>query len=180
VHYSLLDTALPNSEDGYTSIRPDGFYSAFAIALTGEDVSVFVCGGGAGTNPQSGQPFVNIEVKSPSYAQSSTTPDGGLPLPLTAGSYAIGFEDVPDPDLTMTSSLALLWVGTFPQPPATGATLVASAYSGTVTLTTVEPGHVVGSFDVELVEWTNGSFDITNMEHFSGTFDTTPCPGTVQ
>jgi hypothetical protein len=172
VHYALVDPTLPY---GPGSIRPDGLYSSFEIVLAGNSLAAFYGCNDAGT--WDSQPIVAIDVRSASY----TTPDGGLLLPVTPGMYDVGFVDASDnttsPDPNATSSLALVWVGTIPKAPHYGVTLQAIASTGTVTLTTVEPGHVAGSFNVGVVNWVNGAFDMTNVHSFTGTFETTTCPG---
>jgi hypothetical protein len=174
VHYGLLDPAL-----GYT--RPDGLYSSFAVVLAGNSVPAFYGCVDAGT--WDSQTIVNIQMKSQSDPGPTFPMDGGvqLPLPLTPRTYDIGFVNVNNnttpPSPSDTSSLALLWVGTIPKAPQLGVTLQAIASTGTVTLTTVEPGHVAGSFHVGVVHWVNGAFDTTTVYDFAGTFDTTTCPG---
>ena len=66
-------------------------------------------------------------------------------------------------------------------PDGGGAITVASALTGTVTLTTIVPGHIVGSFDVKMAAYLpSGLFDTAHPTAFSGTFDSTDCPGTMQ
>jgi hypothetical protein len=177
VHYALLDPPLNGN-----SVRPDGLYSAFAIILAGNSIPAFYGCVDAGT--WESQSIVNIDIRSPSYAQGVSTSDGGLPTPLTPGTYDVGFVDVSDntnpPSPDATSSPALLWIGTIPGAPHDGVTVQAMASVGTVTLTIVEPGHVVGSFSVGVVSWVNGAFDPTIVSSFGGTFDTTTCPGASQ
>jgi len=61
-------------------------------------------------------------------------------------------------------------------------TSVGTSISGTVTLTTVIPGHVAGNFQVLLAPIDGGvnASSTSSAAPFSGHFDTTACPGTTQ
>ena len=87
-----------------------------------------------------------------------------------------------DDDVCMldgTGGQALVDVLAFGVNDAGGATPEATALSGTVTVTAIGPGHVAGSFDVQLgaVDETADTIDTQHPAPFSGTFDVTSCEG---
>jgi hypothetical protein len=177
VHFSLVLPA--GGGCSYPAKRPNGDYNSISVALSGATIGI--CADAASAAGAAGQPFVLIQVASPSYATDPQMPDGGE-QPLTPGTYSIAFEKVTDDDLCMlsgTSGTALVDVRDFDDGGQV-ATPVATALSGAVTLTAVGGGHVAGAFNVTMGAATNNSIDTQHPVAFSGTFDATECPGTAQ
>jgi hypothetical protein len=131
---------------------------------------------------------LRVEVAGPSYADTGGTvlPDGSAAAPIPPGSYDIGYEAEDDDVLCAlpTGTSAILDVFDFT---ADGGVAVegvtytqATAISGTVNVTSISPGHIVGSFDVQLAAfvYSKNGFDIDtqNPTSFSGTFDATNPP----
>jgi hypothetical protein len=164
---------------------PSTGYSDLVVLMTDIDLSS-ACTNGAFTQPDAaaGHPFVRIEVESRSYAADGggRAADGGPVATLAPGPYAIGFENRTDDDVCMlahTGGTALADVLRFGADPCC-ATLLGTSVSGAVTLTTVVPGHVAGSFQVSLAPVADGGINTQSAVPFTGQFDTTSCPGTTQ
>ena len=177
VHFALV---LPSgSPCGYETKLPDGQYNSFSLILAGASIPA-VCADAANANGPVGQPFVLVQVASSSYATNMPPPDGGA-VSLTAGTYAIGFEDETDDDSLHARRHERAGARRRPRLRRRGgATNVATASSGSVTLTTVGNGHIAGSFNVMMAPVTGGTIDTQSPVAFSGTFDATECPGTTQ
>ncbi len=181
VAYVVLDTTLTPSEDGYESVLPGGGLGSFAVILSSVDVSAPLCAADAGAllDTAAGQRFVILQVKSPSYAGTSPPPDGGVVTPIQPGTFAVGFEALPDDDLRMDSALALFDLRDFPSSAGGGAVTVGSAMSGSISLSAVSATRVTGAFDVALASYSSAGFDTTTPTHLVGTFDVGPCPGSA-
>jgi hypothetical protein len=161
---------------------PSTGYGDFVVVMTDVDLSGG-CDGGTFTgfpDAGAGHPFMRIEVKSPSYRADggAFTIDGGPVAPIAPGVYPVGFDSWTT-DVCMlsgTNGLALVDVMRFTDN-ACCSVVTGDALSGAVTLTKVDQGHVVGSFQVALVPHDGG---VAGAAPFSGQFDTTTCPGTAQ
>lgn len=181
VHYAVVDTQEAHEECGWEEVLPDGTYAAMAVILS-DQVLPGYCSGAGSASAIAGHPFVHIQVADPTYATDTPLPDGGAPEPVVPATYAIADEGNSDDDLCSvpgTGGSALVDVGDWGD--GGGATGVATSVSGSVTLTTVAAGHVVGRFDVMLAAvLPSGDIDTPHPTPFSGTFDATVCPGTSQ
>lgn len=181
VHYALLVPQNLQIACNYAP-GPSTGYGDFVIIMTDVDLSSG-CDGGTLTglpDPGAGHPFVRIEVKSPSYRADggALTIDGGPVAAIASGTYPIGFDSWTT-DVCMlagTNGLALVDVMRFTDNSCCSA-VTGDALSGTVTLTTVDEGHVAGSFQVTLASPDGGA---AGAVAFSGHFDTKTCPGTTQ
>jgi hypothetical protein len=174
VQSSLVSAGEGTAECGYAGPLPGGGYADFEVVLLPVDVGD-VCADGSTGNSLRGKPFVVLQIKSSSYA-TDLIPDAGL-VSVVPGTYPVDFENLDDDDLCMARpNTALVDVRDYDQD-ASGAVPVASAYSGSVTFTTIETGHVVGSFDVQMATLHEPTFDTTNLTPLSGTFDATGCAG---
>jgi hypothetical protein len=183
VAYTLLGTDEAKADCGYGGMLADG-YSDFGVYLADTNISGLICAGddaGPRVNSAPGHPFVVIQMKSISYARGGNLPDGGVETAIVPGTYGVGFEGLSDDDLCMANPGApLLDVLDFGPEDGGGAIPVASAATGTVTLTTIALGHIAGSFDVQMVALLpSGQYDTEHPTPFSGTFDATTCPGTT-
>jgi hypothetical protein len=184
VHYSAVFPQNLQVACGYAP-GPSTGYSDLVVFLTDIDLSS-ACTNGTLTQPDAaaGHPFVRIEVESPSYAPDGggLAADGGPVAPIGPGSYAIGFEPHQTAGdvcmLSSTSGTALVDVLRFGALSCC-ATALATSVSGTVTLTTVVPGHVAGNFQVSLAP-VDGGVNAQAAAPLSGGFDTTACPGVIQ
>ncbi len=155
-------------------VPPGGGYAEFEVALIGADVGD-LCADGSPGDSLFGKPFVVLQIKSASYA-GDLLPDAGV-LPVTPGTYPVYFENLDDDDLCMAPPNTVLVDVRNYKGDAEGAIPVASAYSGSVTFTTIETGHVVGTFDVQMATLHEPKFDTTNLMPLSGTFDVMGCGG---
>jgi hypothetical protein len=149
------------------------------VILADIDLSSLLCA--AAPNTAAGHPFVILQMKSLSYAPAGNLSDGSSETPIGPGTYPVDFEGESDDDLCMAGAgMALLDVRDIAPVDGGGATTVASAVTGTVTLTTIVPGHIAGSFAVQMAAYLpSGLFDTAHPTAFSGTFDATSCPGTM-
>jgi hypothetical protein len=166
---------------GYAPSPATG-YGDFVVIMTDVDLSSG-CDGGTFTgfpDAGAGHPFLRIEVKSPSYRSEggALTMDGGPVAPIVPGVYPIGFDNWTGDVcmLTGTNGLALVDVMRFTDRSCCSI-LTGEALSGAVTLTTVDQGHVAGTFQIALAPRDGG---IVTAAPLSGQFDTTTCPGTAQ
>jgi len=182
VRYSVVYPQNLQVSCGYAPSPPTG-YGDLVVLLTDIDLSS-TCSSGIAPSSAGGHPAVRIEVASPSYAMGGAglAADGGPVAALIPGSYAIGFENLTDDDVCMlsqSSGRALVDVLDFGDAGCCN-TLVGTSVSGTVTLTTVVPGHVAGHFQVSLAPVQGSTIAAPSAAPFSGQFDTTSCPGTTQ
>ncbi|MGO9833164.1 MAG: hypothetical protein ACLP1X_03020 [Polyangiaceae bacterium] len=182
VHYSVVYAQNLQVSCGYAPSPPTG-YGDLVVLLTDVDLSS-TCSSGTAPPSAGGHPAVRIEVESPSYATGGDglAADGGPVAALTPGSYAIGFENQLDDDVCMlsqTSGTALVDVLDFGDAGCCSK-VVGTSVSGTVTLTTVVTGHVVGHFQVSLAPLQGSTITTASAAPFGGEFDTTSCPGTTQ
>lgn len=162
----------------------DGSYAAVAVILADQQL-VGYCGPVDGGVPSlAGHPFVNIQVAGPTYAtQGPGLPDGATPAPLSAGQYAIANEGADDDQIGSvrgTGGAALVDVRDWGDGGG-AAQSVATAVSGTVTLTSVGSGYVAGTFNVVVAPpLASGQLDSANATPLSGTFSAKTCPGALQ
>jgi hypothetical protein len=175
VQEALISTE-PQDECDYPAMSPDGTYVDFGILLT-DTAFPNVCVDGGPSSDAAGHRFVDIQMKSISYAPGGNLGLDGGETPITPGTYPVSFEGEDDDDLCMAgAAMPLLDVRDFGSVDGGGAMPVASALSGTVTLTTVGSGHIAGSFDVMMVAYLpSGLFDTAHPTPFSGTFDARSC-----
>jgi hypothetical protein len=183
VHYSVVYPQHLDVSCVYAP-GPSAGYGDLLVLMTDIDLSS-TCPSGAFPPSAGGHPFVRIEVESPSYAMDGggLAADGGPVSALGPGSYAIGFlssQTVADVcELSHTSGTALVDVLDFGDAGCC-AQARGTSVSGTVTLTTVVPGHVAGNFRVSLAPVDGGVVGTGSAAPFRGEFDTTSCPGTTQ
>lgn len=175
---TIVDTQEAKDECSYETLLPDGSFAAFGIIMAQTNISAY-CSADAAFSPPGGQPFVVVQVAGPSYSNPGPADGGGLKA-ITPGTYTVGFENVPDDDLCMlagTGASALVDIRTWKGGDAAGAVTAAEALSGTVTITSISPGHVAGSFSVMMVSVSStGQFDTQHPSALSGTFDSATCP----
>lgn len=182
VHYSVAYAQNLQVSCNYAPSPPIG-YGDLVVLLTDVDLSS-TCSSGTPLSSAGGHPVVRIEVESPSYAMGGAglAADGGPVAALSPASYAIGFfgnQTVADVCmLSHTSGTALVDVLDFGDTGCCNRP-VGTSVSGTVTLTTVVPGHVAGNFQVSLAP-VDGGVNTGAAAPFNGRFDTTSCPGTMQ
>jgi hypothetical protein len=175
---AVVDTTQAHSQCGWEEVLPDGSYAAVAVILADQLLNGYC--GGEGAQPIPGHPFVNIQLAGPTYAtQGLNLPDGQVPAALEPGQYTIANEGVYDDQICSvrgTGGSALVDVGNWgdgggPAQP------VATAVSGTVTLTSVGSGYVAGTFDVVVAPpLASGNLDVNNEAALSGTFSAKACP----
>jgi hypothetical protein len=166
---------------------PSTGYGDLVVLMTDVDIPS-ICVGSAFARPDAavGHPFVRIEVESPSYRADggALTMDGGSVVALVPGSYSIGYGRDTAANVCMlaaTNGTALVDLMTFTDEACCDA-VAGTSLSGTVALTTVDEGHVVGDFNVMLAPNVPdaGGVITSAAAPLSGHFDTTTCPGVAQ
>jgi hypothetical protein len=177
VRYSLLVPQNLQIACDYAPSPTTG-YGDFVVILSDVDLSSG-CDGGTLTelpDPGAGHPFVRIEVESQSYRGDGRALmiDGGPVAAIVPGVYPIGFDNFQDDICELASGLAIVDVMRFTDASCCSV-VTGEAFSGAVTLTTVEQGHVAGSFEVSLAPQDGGA-----KAPLSGSFDTTTCLGVAQ
>lgn len=105
-----------------------------------------------------------------SMGQSATVATPASSIPFHTGVYASPFTVSPASPLPSDAFQLVINEGLAAQTNGPVPTWVASA--GTMTLTTVDGSHIVGSFDVTLVP--NGNSSETGTAHGTGSFDVPP------
>jgi hypothetical protein len=181
VKYEVVDTTQAHSQCSWEEVLPDGSYAAVAVILADEQLLGYCGQESDGGRSFAGHPFLNIQVAGPTYAtQGPDLPDGETPAALSPGQYNIANEGVDDDQICNvrgTGGAALVDVGDWGDGGGP-AVSVATAVSGTVTLTSVGFGYVAGTFDVLVVPpLPSGQLDLTNSTPLSGTFSAHTCPG---
>jgi hypothetical protein len=164
VRYAWFEPSQPGATCGANPV-PGGPIASAYIALFENDVSSAVCAhsalsdGGIGRN-------VFIGIATPEYASRNQP----LTQALAAGAYVVGDEHQNDEDLCMlpVGATAMLMV-------VSGSYSIATAVSGTVTITSIDDHSVAGGFDVVLGD-PYGNTDGGAPESLSGTFDAGACP----
>jgi hypothetical protein len=167
VAWALMDPSEP-ADECMSDAVPGGGVAATAILLAQEDLSSSVCGDGG--NPDAGVGYiVNIEIATQEYAMGTTQ----LTQSLTAGTYVIGNEGEDDEDLCMLPGGSTAILQLFDPTNPGGASSIA--ISGTVTIDSVGPGSIAGSFDA-VMGGPYGYTDASPPPSLSGTFKAPVCP----
>jgi hypothetical protein len=158
----------PTSDCG-PSTASGGGLAAASIVFFEQDVSSLVCADGGPVNGVSGR-VVLIEIATSQYAKQ-TTP---LTESLGPATYVIGDEGEDDEDLCMLPSgtTAFLEISELGDG---GAVAEWIGISGTVTVDSITPTSIAGSFDV-LLGGPYGQTDGSAPPSLSGTFDAAGCP----
>jgi hypothetical protein len=186
VQSALVSTAEALGGCGYNSILPDGSYAVIGVVLTDMDIKSTFCTDASVAQVDAlrsaliGHPFLVIQMKTVGYPRSGNLVDAGPLAPIVPGTYGIDFENLPDDDLCMAmGGLALIDIRDWGPVDGGGASTVASATTGTLTLTTVAPGHIAGHFDVKMAAYSaaTDTFDTVNTTALSASFDATSCNG---
>ncbi len=176
VQSALVDTGSAVGDCGHPALLPGGGYAAFEVILVDADLSPLCADAAAAVgNPAAGKAVVVIQTKSPSYG-NATSLDAGLEQ-ITPGTYPVYFENLSDDDVCMAEPLTALVDVRNAEADAEGAIPVASAVMGSVTYTTITPGHIAGNFSVQMAALVGSAFDTSNLTPLSGSFDATGCPG---
>lgn len=143
-----------------------GLSAQLSIVIGAQGLPALLCGDGGFPDAGSGG-WIDIEI-------ATTQAIEGTPITqaLAPGVYVIGNEGEDDPDVCMlpSGSNAFLQILT---PGADDAT--ATAVSGTVTIDSVTPSAVTGTFSV-LVGGPYGTTDASPPPALSGAFNATACP----
>ncbi|HEY2516535.1 MAG TPA: hypothetical protein VGI39_36950, partial [Polyangiaceae bacterium] len=149
VHDAVIDTQTPKAECGYESALAGGGYGSVVLWLSDQPLGA-TDGGSPGNSPPTSAHLLRIELAGPSYAGGNSPPAGGAVAAMGAGTYAISFEAQNDEDLCMLTPGGAAVLDVFDIGTDAASYTQATAASGTVTLSTVTTGHMVGSFDVQL------------------------------
>jgi hypothetical protein len=112
--------------------------------------------------------WLDIEVGTSQVASDAPV----LTQALTPGTYVVGNEKVNDPDLCMLPQGANAFVQLLTP---TGYDAQETALSGTVTIDSIGPSGVTGSFSV-LLGGPYGTTDAATPPSLSGTFNAPACP----
>jgi hypothetical protein len=158
----------------HANVLPDGSLDATSVLLTSLDVSALLCSNATSSSLTAAITVIDIEIAALGYGSNPVNA-----VALAPGVFPIGNENVPDDDLCMLDVKpgALVDVRT-EQPEAGAAVTVAQGLSGIVTLTSVSPTSIAGSFTATMIDLDPVSgASIPNSESpLAGTFDTTLCP----
>ena len=163
VAWTRMNPGEPADECRADSVASGGF-AATSIVLAQNDLSSAICGDGGSVTGA----LVDLEIATAQYA-AGTTP---LTQALSPGTYVIGNEGVPDPDLCMLAANTTAILQLFDPFEASGASAIA--VSGSVTVTHVDATSIGGSFAVMMQP--PGSPDASAPQPLSGTFETSVCP----
>jgi hypothetical protein len=166
IKWAWMDPSQPADECAANAVSGKGF-AATAIDLFENDLSSLACSDGGLGNGGTGS-LINIEIATQQYA-SQMMP---FTQALAPGTYVIGNEGEDDPDLCMlpSGSTAILQILTFGQDDAQW-----TAISGTVTIDTVGPTSIAGSFAV-LLGGPFGQYEGGTPPSLSGAFNASTCP----
>jgi hypothetical protein len=183
VQSAQVTMAEAQSACGYQSVLPDGSSATIGVLLSDMNLQVAVCEDAAPSELMTlrasltGHPFIVIQMKTVGYPPSGNLADAGAVQPIGPGTYPVAFEGLSDDDLCMApDEQALIDLRDWAD--AGGASTVASAYMGTLTLTRVGAGHIAGGFDVKMASLLpSGQFDTVNTTRLTGMFDATSCSG---
>jgi hypothetical protein len=173
VNYAVIDTQLAKDQCCFATVLDGGGYASFAIWLS--DADLYDDAGGMLAVTPSPSHVIGLQVAGPSYTSAMAPAAGTPPTAITPGVYAIGFEDADDDELCSLPPGGSAVLDRYDFSGDAGMYKQATAVSGTVTLTSLGPGHITGSFDVELASIAYGSafIDTQHPFPFSGTFDAT-------
>jgi hypothetical protein len=174
VQWVLMDPTEPASECGADAVASGG-YAATAIVMFEDNESSLACADDAGLNRGATGRFILVEVATLQYVQETT--DLASPPPptqaLTAGVYTIVNQGENDEALCaepVSAPTAILEVEQFGLNDAQQI-----AVSGTVTIESIGPRSIVGTFNVML----GGPFGQTDGgqgQPLSGSFNAAMCP----
>jgi hypothetical protein len=171
VRWAWMDPSEPAEQCGADAV-PDGGFAATSILLFENDESSLACGDGGLNSGGTGR-FIDIEVATAQYAMQAPVQAPQPTQALSPGTYAILNEGEDDEDLCsvqQSSPTAILQVLEFGLYDAQEI-----AISGTVTVDSVGPHAIAGSFDVLL----GGPYGLTDGgagQPLSGSFNAVTCP----
>ena len=172
VNYAVIDTQLAKDQCCFETALDGGGYASFAIWLS--DVDIYDGEGGMLPVTPSPSHVIGIQVAGPSYTGAAAPASGNPPSPITPGVYAIGFEGADDDELCSLPPGGSAVLDRYDFSGDAGMYKQATAFSGTVTLTSLAPGRIEGRFDVELAAINSSAFiDTQHLIPLSGTFDAT-------
>jgi len=143
-----------------------GLVATLSIVIASQGLPSLLCADGGIPDGGPGD-WIDIEI-----GTSQATQGVPITMPLGPGLYVIGNEAENDPDLCMLPNgsnafLQLLTPG--------GYDAQATAISGTVTIASVTPTAVTGTFSV-LMGGPYGATDASPPPSLSGAFNATTCP----